>query len=106
MALSRANAYYTAFARCVFVPVVTDSELIGRLTEVLEAPLSILAGLKSPTTAEPQAMGVARASIGGSLACACLTLIQATADELRSTGSCRDARDNFSNAALSSRFTR
>ena len=70
MAVSRANAYYTAFARCVFVPVVTDAELIGRLTEVLEAPLSILAGLNSPTTAELQAMGVARASIGGSLACA------------------------------------
>ena len=79
MAVSRANAYYAACARCVFVPGVTDAELIGRLTEAIEAPLNILAGPNSPTTAEPQAMGVARVSIGGSVACACLTLIQATA---------------------------
>jgi len=88
------------------VPGVTDAELIGRLTEAIEAPLNILAGPNSPTTAEPQAMGVARVSISGSLARACLALIQATADELRSTGSYGFARDSFSNAALNRRFTR
>ena len=79
MAVLHTNVYYTACARCVFLPVVTDTELIGRLTDAIKAPLSILAGPNSPTTAEPQAMGVARVSIGGSVACACLTLIQATA---------------------------
>lgn len=106
MAVSRANAYYAAGARSVFVPGVTDAELIERLVGAIEAPLNILAGPNSPSTAELQEMGVARVSIGGSLARACLTLIETAADELRSTGTYCFAKDSFSNAVLNRRFAR
>ena len=80
--------------------------MIGRLKEAIGATLKILAGPNSPTTVEPRAIGVARVSIGGSLARACLTFIQATVDELCSTGSYGFAKDSFSNAALNRRVTR
>ncbi len=105
MAVSRANAYYAAGARSVFVPGVADPALIERLADAIEAPLNILAGPASPSTAELQAMGVARVSIGGSLARACLTLIENAAAELRGTGTYGYGKDSFSNAALNRRFT-
>ena len=43
MAVTRSNVYYAACARCVFVPGVTDAELIGRLIDAIKDPLSILA---------------------------------------------------------------
>ena len=104
MAVSRANAYSAAGARCVFVPGVDEPHLIARLADVIEAPLNILAGPNSPATAELQAMGVARVSIGGSLARACLTLVENAAAELRNTGTYSYAKDTFSNAVLNRRF--
>jgi 2-methylisocitrate lyase-like PEP mutase family enzyme len=104
MAVSRANTYYAAGARCVFVPGVTDADLIERLADAIEAPLNILAGPASPSTAELQAMGVARVSIGGSLARACLTLVENAAAELRNIGTYSYAKDTFSNAVLNRRF--
>ena len=105
MAVSRANAYCAAGARCAFVPGVGEPALIRRLADAIDAPLNILAGPTSPTTAELQAMGVARVSIGGSLARACLKLVENAAAELRTTGSYGYAEDSFSNAALNRRFT-
>lgn len=106
MAVSRANAYAAAGARSVFVPGVTDAELIGRLADAIEAPLNILAGPNSPSTAELEALGVARVSIGGSLARACLTLVETAARELLSSGTYDFAKDSFSNAELNRRFGR
>ncbi len=104
MAVARANAYCAAGARSAFVPGVSDSALIKRLVDAIEAPLNILAGPASPSTAELQELGVARVSIGGSLARACLTLIENAAAELRGTGTYGYAEDSFSNAVLNRRF--
>jgi 2-methylisocitrate lyase-like PEP mutase family enzyme len=49
-------------------------------------------------------MGVARVSIGSSLARACLTLVENAAAELRNIGTYSYAKDTFSNAVLNRRF--
>jgi 2-methylisocitrate lyase-like PEP mutase family enzyme len=103
-AVLRANAYYAAGARCVYVPGVADAGLIQQLTNAIDGPLNILAGPTSPSTAELQAMGVARVSIGGSLARACLSLVENAAAELRDAGTYGYGKDTFSNAALNKRF--
>ena len=103
-AVSRANAYYAAGARCVYVPGVADPALIGRLADAIEGPLNILAGPSTPSTAELRAIGVARVSIGGSLARACLTLVEVAAAELRGPGTYGYGKDTFSNAELNRRF--
>lgn len=104
-AVSRANAYYAAGARCVYVPGVADADLVQQLTNAIDGPLNILAEPTSPSTAELQAMGVARVSIGGSLARACLNLVENAAAELRDAGTYGYGKDTFSNAALNKRFT-
>lgn len=104
-AVARANAYYAAGARCVYVPGVADPDLIQRLTNAIDGPLNILAGPTSPSTAALQAMGVARVSIGGRLARACLKLVENAAAELRGPGTYGYAEGAFSNDALNRRFT-
>lgn len=104
-AVSRANAYYAAGARCTYVPGVADPALIQRLADAIDGPLNILAGPTSPSTAELQAMGVARVSIGGSLARACLKLVENAAAELRGSGTYGYGEGGFSNDALNQRFT-
>ena len=104
-AVARANAYYAAGARCVYVPGVADPDLIARLARAIEGPLNILAGPTSPTTAELQNLGVARVSIGGSLARASLSLVAAAAAELRGPGTYSYAAGAFSNTELNRRFS-
>lgn len=63
-AVLRANAYRRAGADCLFVPGVSDAEVIGRLVKAVEGPLNILAVPTTPPLAELQALGVARVSFG------------------------------------------
>lgn len=84
--IARANAYYAAGARCIYVPGVADPDLIARLVKSIDGPLNILARPTSVPTAALQEMGVARVSIGGSLSRACLSLVESAATELRGPG--------------------
>jgi 2-methylisocitrate lyase-like PEP mutase family enzyme len=103
-AVARCNACYAAGARSVNIPGIADEDLIGRLAQAVEGPLNILAGAATPPTARLQELGVARVSIGGSLARACLKLVQHAAEELRNEGTFGYAKDSFSNAELNRRF--
>ncbi|MEX2614786.1 MAG: isocitrate lyase/phosphoenolpyruvate mutase family protein [Alphaproteobacteria bacterium] len=103
-AVARCNACYAAGARSVYIPGIADADLIGRLAQAVEGPLNILAGATTPPTARLQELGVARVSIGGSLARACLKLVQHAAAELRDGGTFGYAKDSFSNAELNRRF--
>ncbi len=100
----RCNAYAAAGARCTYVPGVADADLIGRLAAAIDGPLNILAGAGSPATAKMWALGVARVSIGGSLARACLKLTANAAAELRDSGTYEFARDSFSNPEMNRKF--
>jgi len=92
-AVKRANAYRAAGAGCLFVPFVRDGELIGELARQIEGPLNVLAGAGTPPVAELKSLGVARVTVGGSLARVALTAAREAARELLETGSFEFARD-------------
>jgi 2-methylisocitrate lyase-like PEP mutase family enzyme len=62
--VERLRAYRKAGADCVFAPGVRDAETIEKLVRAVEAPLNILLQPGSPSVAELEKLGVARASIG------------------------------------------
>ncbi len=84
--LERAAAYVAAGASGIFVPGVADLSTISALAEGIAAPLNVLVGPGSPTTAELAAIGVARISAGSSIAVAAYGLAQRSARELFTSG--------------------
>lgn len=84
--IERLRAYREAGADCLFVPGVKDVETISALVEKLGAPLNILAGPGSPSIPELERLGVARISLGSSIARASLTLARNVARELSQSG--------------------
>ncbi|MDH3702090.1 MAG: isocitrate lyase/phosphoenolpyruvate mutase family protein [Alphaproteobacteria bacterium] len=99
-AIARANAYYEAGARSLFVPGVSDGQTIGRLARDIAGPVNILAGPKTPPAPELQSLGVARVSVGGGIARAAYTTTQRAAEELRKSGGYGFTENTYSNAEL------
>src|SRR5580658_10462967 len=64
--VGRLRAYREAGADCLFVPGLTDREIIEKLVKALGAPLNILASQGCPSLDELEKMGVARVSAGSS----------------------------------------
>jgi 2-methylisocitrate lyase-like PEP mutase family enzyme len=85
-AVERANAYLDAGADCAFLVGVADAELIRRLVEAIEGPVSVLAREGSPPIAELEQLGVARVSIGPGLARTALTAAEGAGRELLEGG--------------------
>lgn len=83
-ACERLRAYIEAGADCVFVPGVADEETIGRFVEALHFPLNVLAAAGTPPIPRLQELGVARVSVGSSLARAALGLTRRIVQELKS----------------------
>lgn len=104
--IRRANAYYEAGARSLFVPQVSDGQTIGRLTREIAGPINILAGPKTPSVTELQALGVARLSVGGGIARAAYTVTRKAAEELRDSGTFAFAEDTFTNRELNALLDR
>ncbi len=92
-AITRGNAYLAAGAGCVFVPWVRDKERIATLVDSIDGPVNMLAAADTPPLAELQALGVARVTVGGSLARACISAAQAAAEELLGPGTFEFGRD-------------
>ncbi|MEH1164438.1 isocitrate lyase/phosphoenolpyruvate mutase family protein [Micromonospora sp. CPCC 205539] len=84
--VSRASAYLAAGADGVFVPGVADLALVGQLVGAIPAPLNVMAGPGMPTVAELAGAGVARVSLGASVAEAAYTLVRRAADEALGAG--------------------
>jgi 2-methylisocitrate lyase-like PEP mutase family enzyme len=74
--LDRAGAFLAAGADGIFVPGITDPETIAALVEGIDAPLNILVGPGAPSVSELRRLGVARASLGSSLALAAYALVR------------------------------
>lgn len=102
----RANAYYEAGARSLFVPGVFDGQTIGRLAREIAGPVNILAGPKTPSVAELEVLGVARLSVGGGIARAAYTVTREAAEELRDSGTFGFTENTFSNAELNALLDR
>ena len=82
----RATAYLNAGASGVFVPGIADRETIGALVESVDAPLNVLAGPRSPAIGELARLGVARVSLGSSLAQAAYAVARRAAREAFTQG--------------------
>jgi 2-methylisocitrate lyase-like PEP mutase family enzyme len=84
--ITRGNAYLEAGADCVFVPQANDCATIAALVAGIRGPINILGGPQSPSISELQELGVARVSIGGSLARAAMKFVKDAVEELRDRG--------------------
>lgn len=84
--VERGRAYLAAGADCVYPITLRDPATMGRLVKALAAPININVRAGSPSVAELEALGVARASTASQVALMALSVTRQTADELRSTG--------------------
>jgi 2-methylisocitrate lyase-like PEP mutase family enzyme len=82
----RAKAYLAAGADCIYPFALGDMDTIARLVKAIDAPINIVARAGSPPVAEFERIGVARISIAAGASLAAASLIQAIAQELRTTG--------------------
>jgi 2-methylisocitrate lyase-like PEP mutase family enzyme len=84
--LTRAAAYVAAGADGIFVPGVTDPRTVSALVEGVSVPLNIMAGPGAPDVAALSALGVARISLGSSIAQAAYAVVRRAAREALTTG--------------------
>jgi 2-methylisocitrate lyase-like PEP mutase family enzyme len=79
--VERLRAYREAGADCLFVPGVTDREIIAKLVKAAEGPLNVLASQGCPSLDELEKMGVARVSAGSSAMRAAMGAFQRVAKD-------------------------
>ncbi|MEH0827104.1 MULTISPECIES: isocitrate lyase/PEP mutase family protein [unclassified Micromonospora] len=84
--LRRAEAFLAAGADGVFVPGVVDVESIAALVSGVDGPVNVLAGPGAPTVPTLAELGVARVSLGSSLAEAAYGLVRRAATEALTRG--------------------
>jgi 2-methylisocitrate lyase-like PEP mutase family enzyme len=82
----RCNAYRAAGADCLFVPGVTDEEMIARLVEAIGGPVNVLAVPGTPPIARLASLGVRRVSLGSGPMRATLGRLRRIARELLESG--------------------
>jgi 2-methylisocitrate lyase-like PEP mutase family enzyme len=79
--VERLRAYREAGADCLFVPGMSDREIIRKLVKAVGAPLNILASQGCPSLDELEKMGVARVSAGSSAMRAAMGAFQRVAKD-------------------------
>jgi 2-methylisocitrate lyase-like PEP mutase family enzyme len=95
LVLERAAAFLAAGASGIFVPGVLDLATIAVLTERIGAPVNVLAGYGAPPIAELASAGVARVSLGSSVAMAAYRLAARATEELLTKGTYDEVRDTY-----------
>ena len=104
--LARCFAYAGAGADSLFVPGLTDLQVITELAEASPLPVNVMAGPGAPPVAALAAAGARRVSIGTALTQAVYTLTKRTATELLTTGSYTALEQALDFSALNNLFTR
>jgi 2-methylisocitrate lyase-like PEP mutase family enzyme len=84
--LRRGQAFADAGADCLFVPGLTDLELLATLVARSPLPISVLTGPAGPSVAQLRAAGVRRVTTGSALAQAAYTVADRLARELLDAG--------------------
>jgi 2-methylisocitrate lyase-like PEP mutase family enzyme len=85
-AVRRAHRYVEAGADGVFVPAVVDAPTIAELAAAVPAPLNVMVRPGLPPVPELGRLGVARVSLGSSVAEAAYAVARRAAEELRESG--------------------
>jgi 2-methylisocitrate lyase-like PEP mutase family enzyme len=102
----RAQAYIAAGADGIFVPGVVDTATVAALVSAVGAPVNVLAGPGDPSVAEFAKVGVARISLGSSVAAAAYAVARRAAAELLASGTYGAAADGVSYGEMNALFTR
>ncbi|WP_062439807.1 isocitrate lyase/PEP mutase family protein [Herbidospora daliensis] len=84
--LRRASAYLEAGATGIFVPGVRDPQLAAQLVKEIDAPVNMLLGPGAPPIGVFAEAGVARVSLGSSVAAAAYAVAKAATEELLAGG--------------------
>jgi 2-methylisocitrate lyase-like PEP mutase family enzyme len=103
-ALARAEAYLAAGADGIFVPGVIDPAIIAELVKGVPAPLNVLAGHGAPAIDELAALGVARVSVGSSIASVAYAAVRRGARELLTSGTYDSLAEGISHPELNALF--
>jgi 2-methylisocitrate lyase-like PEP mutase family enzyme len=103
-ALARAEAYLAAGADGIFVPGVIDPATIAELVKGVPAPLNVLAGHGAPSIDELAALGVARVSVGSSIAMVAYAAVRRNAQELFTSGTYDSFADRIPHPELNGLF--
>ncbi|BCJ42684.1 hypothetical protein GCM10010168_05740 [Actinoplanes ianthinogenes] len=85
-AITRAKAYLDAGADGIFVPGTTDPAVVAELVASIPGPVNVLTGPGAPSIGELAALGVARISLGSSVAQAAYGLVERAAREVFEAG--------------------
>jgi 2-methylisocitrate lyase-like PEP mutase family enzyme len=92
-AIRRGNAYAEAGGDCIFFMQAVSRDVIGRLGKEVKAPISVLAGPKTPSVAELQDLGVARVSYGSAFLKAAIGATKRLAQEIQNQGTITALKD-------------
>lgn len=103
--IARAAAYLEAGGSGIFVPGVTDLDVVARLTDAIAAPVNILVGPGAPSVGDLHASGARRISAGSSLAGAIFGHVERAARELLESGTYDELAGGRSHADLNSLFS-
>ncbi|WP_236749772.1 isocitrate lyase/PEP mutase family protein [Aeromicrobium erythreum] len=102
--LERAHRYLDAGADGVFVPGVGDRQTIATLVEAVASPLNVMAGPGGLSVAELSRLGVARVSVGSSVAQAAYAVARRAAAELFDAGTYESLARGLDYGELNSLF--
>lgn len=102
--LQRAEAFLEAGASGIFVPGVTDLETVTELAKGIAAPLNLLVGPGAPAVDELAKAGVARVSLGSSVAEAAYALAKRAAEELLTQGTYSSVEGGIAYGELNALF--
>ncbi|TCL08228.1 2-methylisocitrate lyase-like PEP mutase family enzyme [Shimia isoporae] len=100
--ISRLQAYGEAGAEVLYAPALPDMEAIQTLCSEVEQPVNVVMGLRGPfySVAQLQDAGVARISVGGSMARAAYGALQRAAQEILVSGTFGYAEEAMPGAEL------
>jgi 2-methylisocitrate lyase-like PEP mutase family enzyme len=103
---SRAAAYAEAGADSLFVPGLTDLDVISVLVRRSPLPVNVMAGPGAPPIAEFRSVGVRRVSVGTAITQAAYSVARRAAAELLTTGTYTELEGALNFGTINDAFIR
>ncbi|MBM7769860.1 2-methylisocitrate lyase-like PEP mutase family enzyme [Actinokineospora baliensis] len=104
--VERAHAYLAAGASGIFIPGLTDLDVLARLVREIPAPVNAMVYPGAPTVGELVPTGVARISLGAAIAQSAYALVRRATAELLERGTYESVADALSWGELNSLLVR
>lgn len=93
--IRRGNAYAESGADCIFYLSAVSKQAIATLVKEVRAPVSVLAGPKTPSVQELRDLGVARVSYGSAFLKVGIGAVKRLATEIREAGTITALKDGM-----------